>query len=206
MIVENFGWAMGYNLAALPLLPPASSILPVAAVAMGLSSVIVVLNSLRLPQTRARLAWMRSGSPQVMAGSSGVGRIGGAADHPSPVLTVRQSSSCCRHGASRSFPTLPSITTTCVFPNGGSVGDLPRPGAAPVSTSSTSSSAALPPILATVDPRVTGGISGTPPALLRQFKVAAGHYSDIVVIRPGRWLFHVSAVFGRAHVAFVISH
>ena len=48
IIVQNFGWAMGYNVAALPL--AAAGLLDplVAAVAMGLSSVLVVFNSLRL--------------------------------------------------------------------------------------------------------------------------------------------------------------
>jgi cation-transporting ATPase V len=47
-ILQNLGWAFGYNLAAVPLaafgvLEPA-----VASAAMGLSSVSVVANSLRL--------------------------------------------------------------------------------------------------------------------------------------------------------------
>ncbi len=48
VIVQNFGWAMGYNVSALPL--AATGLLDplVAAVAMGLSSLVVVLNSLRL--------------------------------------------------------------------------------------------------------------------------------------------------------------
>jgi len=48
IIVQNFGWAMGYNVSALPL--AAAGLLDplVAALAMGLSSLIVVLNSLRL--------------------------------------------------------------------------------------------------------------------------------------------------------------
>jgi len=48
IILQNFGWAMGYNVSALPL--AAAGLLDplVAAVTMGLSSLVVVLNSLRL--------------------------------------------------------------------------------------------------------------------------------------------------------------
>jgi hypothetical protein len=48
IILQNFGWAMGYNISALPL--AAAGLLDplVAAVTMGLSSLVVVLNSLRL--------------------------------------------------------------------------------------------------------------------------------------------------------------
>ena len=48
VIVQNFGWAMGYNVSALPLAAVGLLDPLVAAVAMGLSSLIVVLNSLRL--------------------------------------------------------------------------------------------------------------------------------------------------------------
>jgi heavy metal translocating P-type ATPase len=48
VILQNFGWAMGYNLSAIPL--AAAGLLDplVAAITMGFSSLIVVLNSLRL--------------------------------------------------------------------------------------------------------------------------------------------------------------
>ncbi len=52
VIVQNFGWAMGYNLSALPLAAVGLLDPLVAAVAMGLSSLIVVLNSLRLAAAR----------------------------------------------------------------------------------------------------------------------------------------------------------
>jgi heavy metal translocating P-type ATPase len=72
VIVQNFGWAMGYNISALPL--AAAGLLDplVAAVAMGLSSLVVVLNSLRL----VRLG--RGGSdtirpPRVLRGARAVG-------------------------------------------------------------------------------------------------------------------------------------
>ncbi|HYA67237.1 MAG TPA: cation-translocating P-type ATPase, partial [Acidimicrobiales bacterium] len=70
VIVQNFGWAMGYNLAALPL--AAAGLLDplVAAVAMGLSSLIVVFNSLRLMRL-GRRGVDRIGSPRVMRGIRG---------------------------------------------------------------------------------------------------------------------------------------
>jgi copper-transporting P-type ATPase V len=202
VIVQNFGWAMGYNLAALPL--AAFGLLDplVAAVAMGLSSVIVVLNSLRL-RTLGRGGLDAIGSPQVMRGARGV-----AVAVALPIILfagltgVSQALSPAR-GQSL-LPTLPSITTTAL-PHGGSVESYLDPGGAGVNQFHLIFSGS-PAQLASVHPRVMAGISGTPPALLRQFKVATGHYSDIVVITPGRWLFHVSAVFGGTQVAFVISH
>jgi copper-transporting P-type ATPase V len=202
VIVQNFGWAMGYNLAALPL--AAFGLLDplVAAVAMGLSSVIVVLNSLRLRKL-GRGGLDAIGSPQVMRGRRGV-----AVSVALPIILfagltgVSQALSPAR-GQSL-LPTLPSITTTAL-PQGGSVESYLDPGGAGVNQFHLIFSG-TPAQLATVDPRVMAGISGTPPALLRQIKVTTGHYSDIVVTSPGRWLFHVSAIFGRTHVAFVISH
>jgi heavy metal translocating P-type ATPase len=70
VILQNFGWAMGYNLSALPL--AAAGLLDplVAAVAMGASSLIVVLNSLRLLHL-GRSGIDRIRTPTVMRGARG---------------------------------------------------------------------------------------------------------------------------------------
>jgi soluble P-type ATPase len=47
-VVQNLGWAMGYNLTAVPLAALGLLDPLIAALAMGLSSLVVVLNSLRL--------------------------------------------------------------------------------------------------------------------------------------------------------------
>ena len=70
VIHENLGWAMGYNISALPL--AAAGLLDplVAAVAMGLSSLVVVLNSLRLRRFGAS-GLDRVRPPMVMRGARG---------------------------------------------------------------------------------------------------------------------------------------
>ena len=48
IVLQNLGWAFGYNLIALPLAMTGLLRPALAAVAMGLSSITIVLNSLRL--------------------------------------------------------------------------------------------------------------------------------------------------------------
>lgn len=72
VMLQNFGWAVGYNIAALPL-AAAGLIDPlVAAAAMGLSSLVVVANSLRLARLgRSGLAEVHG--PRILRGARGIG-------------------------------------------------------------------------------------------------------------------------------------
>ena len=158
VIVQNFGWAMGYNLSALPL--AAFGLLDplVAAVAMGLSSVIVVLNSLRL-RTLGRHGLAAIGSPQVMRGRRGVAVSVVLAVILFAGLTVVSQVLSPARGQSL-LPTLPSITTTAL-PEGGSVESYLDPGGVGVNQFHLIFSG-TPAQLATVDPRVTAGTAGLP--------------------------------------------
>src|SRR6202034_1316563 len=70
IIGQNFGWAMGYNLSALPLAAVGLLDPLVAALAMGLSSLIVVLNSLRLMRL-GRTGLGQVEAPRIMKGVRG---------------------------------------------------------------------------------------------------------------------------------------
>ena len=200
VIVQNFGWAMGYNISALPL--AAFGLLDplVAAVAMGLSSVIVVLNSLRL----TRLG--RAGLAEVGTGRSRRSRGGLVLSVVLPIVLfagltgVSQAVSPAR-GESL-LPSLPSITTQAL-PHGGSVEAYLDPGSVGVNQFHVIFSG-TPAQLAAVLPRVTAGQSGAPGTVLRQLKVSAGHYTDFVVLSPGRWAFHVTAEFGGSPISVTV--
>jgi hypothetical protein len=100
------------------------------------------------------------------------------------------------------LPTLPSITTVNL-PNGGSVETYFDPGGVGVNQfhlifEGTNSQ------LANVTPLVTASVNDGPPTVLRQLKVSTGHYSDIVVLSPGRWQFDVRTDFGGGRVSFTV--
>lgn len=201
VILENFGWAMGYNLSALPLAAIGLLDPLVAAVAMGLSSLIVVLNSLRL----AKLG--RGGMGQVGTARSVHTSRGLALSVVLPVLlfagliVVSQAVSPAR-GQSL-LPTLPSITTVDL-PAGGSVETYLDPGGVGVNQFHLIFSGSRSE-LATVRCEVTASVDDGPYQVLRQLKLTTGHFTEIVVITPGRWRFHAVGTFGRAPISFTVT-
>ncbi len=112
VILQNFGWAMGYNVSALPL--AAAGLLDplVAALAMGLSSLVVVVNSLRLVRL-GRAGVDRIRPPTVIRGVRGL-----VLSVAVPVLlfggaTVAFQAVSPSRGQSL-LPSLPSITTVAL--------------------------------------------------------------------------------------------
>ena len=101
------------------------------------------------------------------------------------------------------LPELPSITTVAL-PHGGSVEMYLDPGTTGVNQFHIIFSGSEAD-LAAVKPLVVARVAGGAPQNLRQLRVAAGHYTDFVLLQPGRSTFHVVATFGGTPVSFDFS-
>jgi heavy metal translocating P-type ATPase len=187
IILQNFGWAIGYNIAALPLAAVGLIDPLVAALAMGMSSLLVVANSLRL----GRLG--RSGLRAVSTPRLDKGRRSLVLSVALPIVVfaglvvISQIISPAR--GQTLLPELPTITTINLV-GGGTAEVYLNPGSVgvnefhvfiypPKSTSRIS------------DVTVTAAREGQTSELLRHLRLAADHYVNYVLLTPGKWNFHV---------------
>lgn len=201
VIRQNFGWGMGYNLAAIPL--AAAGLLDplVAAAAMGASSLVVVLNSLRL----ARLG-RGGGAAAVRAPRILTGRRGLAFSIAVPVLlfavAVLGAQVVSPARGQSLLPSLPSVT------------DVALPGGATAEVYLGTSSAGIVPfhLLLTAGGRsvvpsrleVTALRSGVPAQRVPVFPLSPGHYLGNVTLGAGTWRFSVQLAFGGRVTSFSV--
>ncbi len=199
-IRENLGWAMGYNISAIPL--AAAGLLDplVAAIAMGLSSLVVVLNSLRLMRFgRAGLDRVRP--PLVMRGARGF--VFAVAI---PVLlfagaTVAGQAISPARGQAL-LPTLYDISTV-TLPGGSSAEAYLDPGSAGVNAFHLiflNNGNAEP----VSSPSLTASHDGAPAVPMRLVELSTGHYASYGVLASGGWRFNVGADVDGREASFSI--
>ena len=192
VMLQNFGWSVGYNIAALPL-AAAGVIDPlVAALAMGLSSLLVVANSLRLARLR-RSSVVGSHGPRILRGAAGIGVSVALPVVLFSALTVASQAVSPARDQSL-LPRLPTISTVGL-PRGGSAEAYLNPGAPGLNELHV---LIYPPHahMAIGAVQVTAAPAGGAPQLLRQLRIAPGHYVDYVLLTGGRWTFHISVQVG----------
>ena len=190
IIIQNFGWAMGYNLAALPL--AAAGLLDplVAALAMGFSSLIVVLNSLRLLRL-GRGGVARIAPPAVLRGARGF-----VASVLIPVALFAGGTAVAQvFSPSRGQPLLPVLYSISTV-------SLPEGSAAEVYLQSSNAGVNQFHLIFTEGasgtartigaPRVVASRVGGTTMALRLVLYAPEHYISYAVFGPGTWRFEVS--------------
>jgi hypothetical protein len=195
VMLQNFGWAAGYNLAALPL-AAAGLIDPlVAAVAMGLSSLLVVANSLRLARLqRPGLAGVHG--LRILRGVPGIGFSVLLPVVLFAALTVAGQAVSPARGQSL-LPRRPAISIVQLA-LGGRAQVYLSPGAPGLNeihvfVYPSRARTAIGPVV------VTAAHGDQGPELLRQLRITPGHYINFALLTSGRWIFHVSVkVGGRA--------
>ena len=197
VILENFGWAMGYNVSALPL--AAAGLLDplVAAVAMGLSSLLVVGNSLRLTRVG------RDGPASVRPPRVARGKVALVAAVALPVLlfavaTVGAQLVSPAKGQSL-LPTLPDIVEVSLA-TGGQAEVYLSPG----SPGPNELHLVLPSV-PTSAPVVTASVDGGAPQRLRGYALSPAHYVDVVILTPGSWHFSFTMRLDHRPVAFEVT-
>jgi heavy metal translocating P-type ATPase len=200
VISQNFGWAMGYNLSALPLAAVGLLDPLIAAAAMGLSSLIVVLNSLRLMRL-GREGLDRVQVPRVMRGVRGfalwvalpVVLFGGATAIGQVVSPARGQSL---------LPAFYDITTVSL-PGGSSAEAYLGSGQAGVNQFHVIFLDTKPGARITM--RATAARDGGVAQRLRELRLSVGHYIGYATLSPGTWRFAVSATIGATPVSFTIT-
>jgi len=203
VIMQNFGWAMGYNLSALPLAAVGLLDPLVAAVAMGLSSLIVVLNSLRLMRL-GRTGLDQVQPPRIMRGARGF-----ALWVALPVVLFAGSTLIGQvvspaRGQSL-LPSLPVPISNVALSTGGSAEVYLAPGHPGVNQFHVIFDGLSPKEDASSTIRVTASRQGGAPELLRQLKLSAGHFVAYPTLGAGRWRFSVSASINGRSVLFSVS-
>jgi heavy metal translocating P-type ATPase len=187
IIVQNFGWAMGYNLSAIPL--AAAGLLDplIAALAMGVSSLIVVLNSLRLLRLGHR------GQDLIRPPAFLRGARGFAASVLLPVVLFGGGTLVAQaFSPSRGQPLLPRLYSISTV-------SLPHGDAAEVYLASSKAGVNQfhlifvgPPSVKVGTPHAEAGRAGAASTPLRLAVLSPSHYTAYGVFGPGMWDFRVS--------------
>jgi heavy metal translocating P-type ATPase len=201
VMLQNFGWAVGYNIAALPLAAAGLVDPLIAALAMGLSSLLVVANSLRLARlNRPGTRGLRG--PRILRGTGGIGLSVALPVVLFAALTVAGQAVSPARGQPL-LPQLPTISTVHL-PRGGSAQVYLDPGAAGLNELHVfiyppHAHAAVAGVEVTAIPRAG------PAQPLRQLRIGPGHYVDYVLLTAGRWAFRVSARVGDTAESFDVT-
>jgi hypothetical protein len=190
VILENFGWAMGYNISALPL--AAAGLLDplIAAIAMGLSSLVVVLNSLRLTRL-GRSGLDQLAAPRVMRGAKGV-----VLSVALPVVlfagaTLGFQAVSPARGQSL-LPSLPTISSIAL-PGGVRAEAYLDPGQPGVNQFHVIFQGGA---ASTATVRVRASRDQGSSQVLRQLRLSPGHFIDYVELTKGTWRFDVVTTIG----------